>query len=143
MKAITIKQPYAGLIAAGAKRFETRAWATAYRGQLAIHAAKADAPFWAPGVPGAMLAAPTVGNDWVRGAIIAVVALVAVHPVEHLRDIITDEERALGDYADGRWAWELASPVRLEAPMPWRGNQGLWRVDGEVLSTYLPYRAAP
>jgi len=40
MKAITIHQPYASLIACGAKRFETRARRTHYRRQIAIHAGK-------------------------------------------------------------------------------------------------------
>lgn len=43
MKAITIYQPYASLLACGAKRYETRSWATSYRGPIAIHAAKARA----------------------------------------------------------------------------------------------------
>lgn len=38
MKAITLTQPYASLVALGAKRIETRSWATKYRGPLAIHA---------------------------------------------------------------------------------------------------------
>lgn len=42
MKAITIWQPWASLLACGAKRFETRSWATSYRGPIAIHAAKKD-----------------------------------------------------------------------------------------------------
>lgn len=40
MKAITIKQPWATLIALGEKRFETRSWQTKYRGPIAIHAGK-------------------------------------------------------------------------------------------------------
>ena len=40
MKAITIWQPWASLLACGGKRFETRSWATSYRGPIAIHAAK-------------------------------------------------------------------------------------------------------
>ncbi|WP_368653744.1 ASCH domain-containing protein [Ornithinibacillus sp. 4-3] len=40
MKAITIKQPWATLIAIGAKKFETRSWQTKYRGPIAIHAGK-------------------------------------------------------------------------------------------------------
>lgn len=40
MKAITLTQPWATLVAIGAKRIETRSWATSYRGPLAIHAAK-------------------------------------------------------------------------------------------------------
>lgn len=39
MKAITIWQPWASLIAVDAKRFETRSWPTNYRGPIAIHAA--------------------------------------------------------------------------------------------------------
>ena len=38
MKAITVLQPYAWLIAAGLKTIENRNWATKYRGQLLIHA---------------------------------------------------------------------------------------------------------
>ena len=40
MKAITILQPYAALIAAGIKEFETRSWDTPYRGPIAIHSGK-------------------------------------------------------------------------------------------------------
>jgi hypothetical protein len=44
MKALTLTQPYATLIAIGAKRIETRSWSTRYRGPLAIHAAKSLMP---------------------------------------------------------------------------------------------------
>lgn len=40
MKALTIQQPWATLIAIGAKHIETRSWSTNYRGPLAIHAGK-------------------------------------------------------------------------------------------------------
>lgn len=40
MKALTLTQPWASLVALGAKRIETRSWRTPYRGSLAIHAAK-------------------------------------------------------------------------------------------------------
>lgn len=40
MKALTLWQPWATLVAIGAKRIETRSWKTSYRGRLAIHAAK-------------------------------------------------------------------------------------------------------
>ena len=44
MKAVTIYQPHASLAAIGAKKFETRSWATNYRGPIAIHAGKVFAP---------------------------------------------------------------------------------------------------
>src|SRR6202030_2406661 len=46
MKALTLTQPWATLVAIGAKRIETRSWPTLYRGPLAIYAAKRF-PKWA------------------------------------------------------------------------------------------------
>jgi len=40
MKVITIKQPYATLIAKGLKKYEFRTWKTKYRGEFLIHAGK-------------------------------------------------------------------------------------------------------
>lgn len=40
MKVITIKQPFASLIAEGLKEYEFRTWKTKYRGELLIHAGK-------------------------------------------------------------------------------------------------------
>jgi hypothetical protein len=38
VKALTVRQPHAQLIALGIKTIETRSWATKYRGPLVIHA---------------------------------------------------------------------------------------------------------
>lgn len=40
MKTITIKQPFATLIAEGLKEYEFRTWKTKYRGEILIHAGK-------------------------------------------------------------------------------------------------------
>ena len=40
MKVLTIKQPFATLIAEGLKEYEFRTWKTKYRGELLIHAGK-------------------------------------------------------------------------------------------------------
>ena len=40
MKVITIKQPWATLIAMGYKKYEFRTWKCKYRGELLIHAGK-------------------------------------------------------------------------------------------------------
>ena len=44
MKVLTLTQPWATLVAIGAKHIETRSWATSYRGPLAIHAGKGLGP---------------------------------------------------------------------------------------------------
>src|SRR5271166_4355910 len=46
MKALTLTQPWATLVAIKAKRIETRSWRTSYRGPFAIHAGKSF-PEWA------------------------------------------------------------------------------------------------
>ena len=40
MKVITMKQPFATLIAEGIKEYEFRTWKTKYRGEILIHAGK-------------------------------------------------------------------------------------------------------
>ena len=40
MKAVTIIQPWASLLALGEKQYETRSWKTSHRGKILIHAAR-------------------------------------------------------------------------------------------------------
>ena len=50
MKALTLWQPWATLVARGVKTIETRGWSTAYRGPLLIHAAKRSPDLYVQGV---------------------------------------------------------------------------------------------
>lgn len=125
-------QPWATLMAIGAKKIETRGWSTRYRGALAIHAAKRfdreqrelcrDEPFCS--------ALERVGyepDDLPRGEIVGVVDLVDVLPTQgQLFWSPEDPEVAFGDYALGRYAWVTRNARRLPNPIPWRGAQGLW-----------------
>lgn len=45
MKTLSIKQPWASLIATGVKDIENRTWQTHYRGRILIHATKKPIPF--------------------------------------------------------------------------------------------------
>jgi hypothetical protein len=45
LKAISVRQPYAQLIALGEKKLETRSRRTFYRGRIAIQAGKSPNPF--------------------------------------------------------------------------------------------------
>lgn len=151
MKVITLTQPWASLVAIGAKRIETRSWSTAYRGPLAIHAAKT------PDKTGAVVQAPffstlkAAGLDPMNlphGAIVAVCELrdcriIGVElngiPTYAADDMITAEpvwepERSFGDYRAGRFAWVLTDIRRLPEPIPAKGALGLWNWDGEVPS---------
>ena len=108
MKALSLTQPWATLVATGAKCVETRSWSTRYRGPLAIHAAKRFPPsarFFAS-------TEHTLGRlprPVPLGAIIAIVDLVDVGRAEEVTLTISALERMYGDYSWGRYAWMLSN----------------------------------
>lgn len=87
MKALSLTQPWASLIAFSVKRIETRSWGTNYRGPLAIHAAKGmprpafDMCFEEPFLT-TLRAAHLLGpSDLPRGAVVATCRLVDCLPI--------------------------------------------------------------
>lgn len=131
-KALSLTQPWATLVVLGEKQWETRSWRTKYRGPLAIHAAKTfPRSAWRWAETDAYYA-KTLGKYPIRwmplGAIIGTVELVECERVEAVIDngVISVKEYAFGDYAPGRWAWQLTNPILFDDPRPWRGALGLW-----------------
>lgn len=138
MKTLSLTQPWATLIAVGAKRIETRGWMTRYRGPIAIHAAKTmprdarelcfEEPFRQ------VLAARDLRpSDLPRGVVIAVADLIGVVPTSIngytppvLKARLTEVERAFGDFSQGRAAWILANVRTLREPIPAKGALSLW-----------------
>lgn len=132
MKTLTTWQPHASLIAAKLKRFETRSWATSYRGLLAIHAAQrwttqqsdhlfslAEYPdIWECFSPNGYIETPPLG------AVLCICKLVDVLPTESV--LPTAMERAVGDWTPGRFAWKLEVVGVFDEPVPARGRQRLW-----------------
>lgn len=144
MKAITIIQPWATLIALGEKRFETRSWATKHRGPLAIHAGKKvdKEAFNNPWIK-SVLAEKGI-KTWKElptGVVLATVELVECHKVGatlgHVSVFesgvsINGLEEAFGDYTPGRYAWELANLQVLSEPVPAKGQLSLWEWEEQV-----------
>jgi hypothetical protein len=152
VKALSLWQPWASLVALRLKKYETRSWRPPVGRvplRLAIHAAKAAPhplerdqsllerleqhgyafePRHAP-----LLRLP-------RGAVIAVVDVVEVERTmiigERLRAEGNLDELAAGDYGPGRFAWRLENVRRLRIPMPYRGMQGLFEVPDEFLAQH-------
>jgi hypothetical protein len=131
MKAITLTQPWATLVAIGAKQTETRSWSTHYRGPLAIHAGKG----WTPDFVRTAMTEPyrrvlaEAGYELFsllpRGAIVATCTLTdCIHTGQFQGVDMLDF--AFGDFTYGRWAWILKDVKRLEKPIPARGALGLW-----------------
>lgn len=132
MKALTICQPYAELIACGEKRVENRTWATSYRGELLIHAGKSrqwldlgtDAELNEIDVPTGIYLSTL---DF--GAIVANAKLIDCLNVEAIMSGRYDEQYPWlrsHKHVSGPWCWVLADVVRIEPGIPWSGAQGLW-----------------
>ena len=144
MKALTLTQPWATLVAIGAKRIETRSWATQYRGPLAIHAAKTFPEYARTACIGgaiqrALDAAGFDENNLPRGVIVATARLLHVDFLvssdfdtarrdcrQFLDFHVNSDEEQFGDFSRGRYAWLLKDVVRIEPPVPARGSLGLW-----------------
>ncbi len=143
LRALTVKDPWATLIAIGAKQIETRSYRTRYRGPISIHSSKAfrreDQEFCSQepvcsALERAGIYSPT---DMPRGAVIAVAEIVACDQVlggQDSQEMIPPEpERSFGFYSPGRWMWRLANVRRLAEPVPSRGLLGLWRLPTPVI----------
>ena len=135
--ALTLTQPWATLVALGAKRYETRSWRTRYQGTLTIHAAKGF-PAWARAECAEEPFATALGGlnsrDLPIGAIVAVAELVRCVPTDPPPPMIGKQEISFGDWSPGRWAWELKDVRALATPIPCRGALSLWPVRKEELA---------
>jgi hypothetical protein len=143
MKALSLTQPWATLIAIEAKRYETRSWQSWYVGQLAIHAAKGlgavggkrgliemchEQPFLS--ALNESTADFTV--ELPLGAIIATCTLTACWPTEQVAPQMSKNELKFGDFSEGRWAWRLINVWKLPEPVPCKGTLGIWEVPADV-----------
>jgi hypothetical protein len=120
------------LVVVGAKQFETRHWQTSFRGDLVIHAAKKrDREVLAAyeNLRPVMARMGTPVQPMVFGAALCVVRLVDCIPTEIIRESLSDQERAFGNYASGRYAWQFEGVRPFAEPLPYRGQQGMWTWD--------------
>lgn len=137
MKAITLYQPYASLVACGAKTNETRSWHTWYTGPLAIHAAQTEAYLFLATAPGrfrdALLAAGVDADNLPTGAVVATSDLKACVQIvnQSIIDALapTENEVYFGDWTLDRYAWVLSSPRMFVKPIPAQGHQRIWNWD--------------
>ena len=137
MKALTLWQPWASLIAWGEKQYETRSWPTAYRGPLAIHAGKQNDTeellrlnsFYREAFERAGI---LTGCDIPQGGVLCIVDLVDVQQIREIDrgvlfgKMLDQKEENFGDYSHGRYAWKLENLRVLNDPIPAKGMQGFW-----------------
>lgn len=134
LKAVSLWEPWATVMALELKRNETRSWPTAYRGPLAICSSKRTldqdglAVARENGIPVTALK---------FGFVLCVVELFGCAKSEDflygMLDL-SEQELALGDYTYGRWIWRTKNCLRLKTPVPVVGHQGFWTLPPETLA---------
>lgn len=134
MKALTISQPYASLIASGEKFVENRTWETFHRGPLAIHAGK-----------GKQYLGTKELAKYPTGCIVAVCRLLECVHVPSLGERIQRNQpyrnltmtwmHAIRDHehTEGPFGFVLSEIRALPEPVPYQGAQGLWVLPDDVL----------
>jgi hypothetical protein len=132
MKTITVQQPWAECIAAGAKRVENRTRPFRHRGPLAIHASRTwsrhggNSDLVIRALAGPLPIGPITEQVGTRvlaittGAVIAVADLADCHPDQGCC-------RPWGE--PGVYHLALDRVRRLPRPVPARGALGLWNID--------------
>jgi hypothetical protein len=149
VKALPLWQPWATLVAIGAKRVETRGYAPGRLGlvfgqRIAIHATKTDKELWICGMDHFRdhIADPA---ELPLGALVATCTLARASQIteETALELFrrSPQEHAFGDYTAGRWAWVLSDVEQLSEPIPFKGSQGAFDVPDELLS-YTPPQGA-
>ncbi len=148
MKAITLYQPWATLVAIDAKKIETRSWYTKYRGPLAIHASTnkrfakmtskdyicGNEPFCSV-LEEACKESFGLWAIWdfmPFGAVIAICDLEECWKIDSGPLLISKQEKAFGDYTPGRFMWMLENTNKLDYPILIKGKMGLWEWDERI-----------
>ncbi len=124
MKVLTLKQPWATLVAEGIKKYEFRSWKTKYRGKLLIHAGA--------GVDKKELKRfEKLKLDYPSKRIIAEVELEDCLKIdEELNNkIIAENNIAYGSKKREGYAWKLTNIKKIESKEIINGKLGLWNID--------------
>lgn len=133
IKALTIQQPYAELIAQGQKMVENRTWSTPYRGPLLIHAGKGmDYLTWTTGPRGIEPETGLRAGEFKFGCLVARCILAGCVSSASIRRGDLDQAYPWirsHKYVEGPYCFILQNIERLPTPLPFRGAQGLWDVD--------------
>jgi activating signal cointegrator 1 len=139
MKAISLTQPWASLVAIGAKRIETRSWrpTSALGEDIAIHAAKSF-PLDCRQLCDQTIFARALKRSWMQLPVGAVIAVVRVESYERTEKLLTTDgsltllEEAFGNYGPNRYGWRLTNLRPLSTPINCRGALGIWFLPPDV-----------
>ena len=124
MKVITLKQPWATLVAEGYKEYEFRTWKTSYRGEIYIHAGKGIDKV-------AMKRVAHLNLDYPSGCILAKGNLIDCLPVnqtfrEKLKELDTSiYHNIVNNMSWKGYAFQLKN-IKKVKPITCKGKLSIW-----------------
>lgn len=124
MKVLTLKQPWASLVAEGIKQYEFRTWKTNYRGKVLIHAGA--------GVEKKELDRfKDLDLDYPSKKIIAEVEIEDCLELDDNlnKKIISENNIAYGSKYRTGYAWKLKNVKKINVDKEINGKLGLWNID--------------
>ena len=127
MKCLSLKQPFAELLASGKKKIELRNWNTMFRGEFLIHASRninKDA-------------CKSIGLDSstiATGAVIGKAFLYDVKEYYNKKDFDKDKENHLATdiYSNDRYGFLVKDAVKFDKPIPMLGKLNFFEVQLDV-----------
>ncbi len=125
MRVLTIWHLYAQALASGIKIYETRTWKTKYRGPVAIHTSAR------PMTAEDKVLAQEFGVKGIKTGYVAAIADLTecILMDEDFITEQTEQERRLGNWQSGNYAWKFENFRKPERDIYLSGRQGLWTVD--------------
>ena len=130
MKVLSIKEPWATLIASKQKYIETRSWKTSYRGELYIHASKKLINKKDEKIQELLKLLPTQEMNY--GKIICKCELVdCIYMDEKFINEIKQnkQEYMCGDYQIRRYAWILEKTELIKPKIEVKGKLNIWNFE--------------
>ena len=124
MKIITLKQPWATLVAEGIKKIEFRSWKTNYRGKVLIHAGV--------GIDKeAMKKYEYLDLKYPSGCIVAETEIIDCMYLDDKlnKNIISQKNIAYGSKYRTGYAWILSNTRKINSTKKIKGQLGIWNFD--------------
>lgn len=124
LKVLTLRQPWATLVAEGIKKYEFRSWKTKYRGKILIHAGvgidKDD-----------MKKYENMNLEFPSRRIVAIVEIEdCLELTEELnKKIIAENNIAYGNKVRTGYAWKLNNIKKVDYNKEVNGQLGLWNIN--------------
>ena len=124
MKVLTLKQPWATLVAEGIKKYEFRSWKTNYRGKILIYAGTGIDKKELEKFKDLNLEFPSK----------RILAEVEIEDCLELNDelnkkIIAEKNIAYGSKYRTGYAWKLTNVKKINIDREIKGQLGLWNID--------------